>query len=96
MVCAGFQRADPLKKTFLKCPADAHHLARCLHLRRQMVVGVRKFIKRKPRKLGDHIVQGRFKGCRRIGYVNLIKGHADADLGGYSGDGIAAGLGCER
>ena len=93
MVNAGFQGADALKETFLKGAPDAHGLAGGLHLGREGVVGVGEFVEGEARHLRYDVVESRFEGGRGVRKRNLIKRHADANLGGDAGDGVAAGFG---
>ena len=92
---ADLQGTDPLQKTFFKGPADAHHFAGGLHLCRKRIVGIRKFIKRKTRELGHHVIQCRLEGSRGIGDLDLIQCHAHSDLCGNAGDRVAAGFRCQ-
>ena len=55
-VDADFQAAQGLLERFLEGAADGHHLAHRLHLRGQAVVGLREFLEREARDLGDHVV----------------------------------------
>ena len=96
MMQSDLKGTDRLEKAFLNGSADAHNLARRLHLRGERIVGVREFIKREARHLGDHIVQRRFKGRRSVGNLNLIQRHAHADLCRNTGNGITARLGRQR
>ena len=96
MANANLQGAHRLKQTLLHGATYAHHLAGSLHLGVQRIVGVGEFVKGEPGDLGDHIVQGRFKGSGGVGNRNLVQMHTHGNLGADPGNGIAAGLARQR
>ena len=93
VVYADLQRADGFQQALLNGAAHAHHLAGGLHLGAEPVVGGGELVKGEAGHFGDHIVKGRLKSGGGVGDGDLVQGHAHADLGGHSGDGVAAGLG---
>ena len=93
---ADLQRADGLEQALLERAADAHDLARGLHLRAERVGGGRELIEREARQLCDHVVQRRLERGRRVSDGDLVEVHADGDLGRDARDGIAAGLARRR
>ena len=95
MEMTGLKGADSLQQALLHRPSHAHDFAGGLHLGRESVVGIRELVKRKTGHLGDHIVKSWLKAGGCIGQHDLIQGHSDSDLGGDTGDGIAAGLGSQ-
>ena len=89
-VLARFQSSERLLQRFLESRADSHHLADRLHLRREAVICLRELFKGKARHLGDHVVDRRLKGSRRLAprnvVVKLIERVAHGKLGGNLGN----------
>ena len=92
---ADLQGTDAFQQAFLKGPAYAHHFPGGFHLGGQGIVGVGKFVEGEAGQLGHHIIQRRFKRGGGVGNLDLVQGHANADLGGDTGDGVATGLGSQ-
>ena len=63
-VDADFQAAQRLLERFLEGAAHRHHLADRLHLRRQARIGLREFLEREARDLGDHVVDAGLEATR--------------------------------
>ena len=92
------QGTDCLHQRTFKISADAHNLARRLHLRRQRPLCRNKFIKRKSRKLDNTIIQCRLKACIRFsrnGIFDFIQRIAQRDLCCNLGYRIAGRLTCQ-
>ena len=85
-----FEAAQRLLERFLEGAADRHHLAHRLHLRGQMVVGLREFFKREARDLGHHVIDRWLERSRggAAGDVvaQFVEREADSQLGGDLGD----------
>ena len=95
------QRTECLHQASLEAGADAHHFARCLHLRSQRSLGMNELVKGEPRELHHAVIQSRFK--RRIGFagyrvLNLVQRKAQCDLGRHLCNRISRCLGsqCRR
>jgi hypothetical protein len=69
---ADLEAAQRLLKRLLEGAADRHHLAHRLHLRRQVVVGLREFLEREARDLRDDVVDGRLERRRRSTSGDLV------------------------
>ncbi len=87
---ADFQPAQGFLHGLLKGAADGHDFTHGFHLRGQPVIGLRKFLKRKARDLGDHVINRRLKrrGCcaARDVVFQFIQGVAHSQLGGDLGN----------
>src|SRR5208282_276705 len=98
-VAVNLQRAQAFLQAFLERPANRHRFAHAFHLRRQRRVGLREFLERKPRYLGDDVVNARLKargGLARDVVPEFVEQVADGEFGGDFRDGKAGGLGRER
>ena len=96
---AQLERAERLHERFLERPANRHHLAHRLHLRRQRAIGAWELLECPPRHLDDDVVDCRFEGSRRqpgdvVG--NLVEVISERELGGNLRDREAGGLRRER
>jgi len=84
-VHAHFQPAQRLLERLLEGAADGHHLAHRFHLRGQAIVGLREFLKREARHLGDDVIDGRLErsGHRsaRDLVLQFVQRVADRELG---------------
>ena len=95
MIQTNFKRANRLKQALFYRPADTHNLAGGFHLRGKRVVRLCKLVKWETRHFAYHIVQGWFKGRRRICNLNFIQRHSNPDFGRHTSNGIPAGLGSQ-
>ena len=86
------QGSDGLKHRFLDGSTDAHDFASRLHLGRKSAICISELIEWEARDLGNDIVQGRLEGGDGVGDWNLVKGHADGNLGRDSSNWITRGL----
>ena len=96
---AQLERAERLHERFLERPADGHHLAHRLHLRRQRAIGARELLERPARDLDDDVVDGRFEGgWRQPGDVvgDLVEVVAERELRRNLRDRKPGGLRRER
>ena len=91
----GLERADGLEEALLKIGADAHDLARGLHLRAEGVGRVGELVEGEARELRHDVVEARLDGGGAARDRDLLQRHAERDLRGDAGDRIAAGLGGE-
>ena len=67
-VHADFQAAQGFLERLLESTAHGHDFAHRLHLGGQARIGLREFLEREARHLGDHVVDGRLergRGWRR-------------------------------
>ena len=78
--------------SLLKACADAHYLARCLHLRTKLTLCINELIKRPLGQLAHDVVDSRLVagiGLARNGILDLVKCKADSYLRCYLCDRIA-------
>ena len=94
MADAGFKAAHTLEDTFLQCAANAHYLARCLHLCSQQIAGRGELIKRETREFCNDIIKRGLHSRRTTGNRNVLKRHSEGDFCCHPGNGIAAGFAC--
>ena len=85
--------ADGLEQTLFDVGADAHDLARGLHLSAEGVRRGGKLVEGETGKLCNNVVKPGLKGGCGVGNGDIFQSHTHGDLGGHAGDGIAAGLG---
>ena len=91
--------AHGLHDRHLEGGADRHHLARRLHARAQLALGVEELIERPLGELDHDVVDGRLEAGEGLAgdvVLDLVQRIAEGDLGGDFGDGIARRLGRER
>ena len=97
---AGFEATQRFLQRFLLGAADGHHFTHRLHLRSQAIIGLREFLERKARDLGDHVVNRRFERSRSLAtgdfVLQFVQCVAHSQLGGDLGDREASGLGGQR
>ena len=86
---ARLERPHGLQERLLHRAAHGHDFARGLHLRTQLVRGVRELVEREAGDLRHHVVQRRFERGRGVGDADFVEGHAHGDLGAHPRDGIA-------
>ena len=72
-VDADLEPAQRLLQRLLERAADRHHLADRLHLRGQAVVGLREFLEREARHLGDDVVDRRLERRRRRAAGDVVR-----------------------
>ncbi len=99
-VGADLEPAQRFLQRLLERAADGHDLADGLHLRRQAVGGLRKFLEGEPRHLRHDVVDGRLeRGRRRAArdlVLELVERVADRELGRHLRDREARRLRGER
>ena len=99
-VGANFEAAQRLLERLLEGAADRHDLAHRLHLRGQVVVGLRELLEREARNLGDDVVDRGLEARRRRPARDLVAQFvervADGKLGGDLGDREAGRLRRQR
>ena len=93
---ARLQRTNRLQQRLLHRAADRHHLARGLHLRTQLVRGVRELVEREARHLRHHVVQRRLERRRRVGDADLVEGQTHGDLRTHARNRVARSLRRQR
>ena len=93
VVHADLQRADALQEGLLQRGADAHDLARGLHLSAKEIGGGGELVEGEAGELGDHVVKTGLKCRVGVGDLDLLQRHADGDLCRDARDGIAGCLG---
>ena len=86
------QRTHRLQQRLLHRAADRHHLARGLHLRAQLVRGVRKLVEREAGHLRHHVVQRRLERRRRVGDADFVERQPHGDLRTHTRNRVARGL----
>ena len=95
-----FQTAQGFLQRLLEGAANRHDLADRLHLRRQRVIGLRKFFEGETWHFGDNVVDRRLERGGRLATGDvirqLIQRVADRQLGGNLGDRKTGGLGGQR
>ena len=70
VAAANLQRAQALLPALLERPANGHRFAHAFHLRSERGVGLREFLERKPRNLGDDVINARLEA--RGGFVRDV------------------------
>ena len=99
-VHTNLEAAQRFLERLLEGPAHCHHLAYGLHLGGQAGISGRKFLERKTRNLGHHIVNAGFKTRRRCTardvIAQLVQRVAHGQLGCDLGDRKARGFGGQR
>ena len=73
VVYADLKRTDALEQALLKVSTDAHDLARCLHLRAEVVGCGSELVEGEAGKLCDHVVKLRLKRRVGVGDLDLLK-----------------------
>ena len=96
VINADLERAHTLEKCLLEIRADAHDLARRLHLSSELIGCGRELIEGESGELRDDVVELGLECCVSVCDLDLLKCHTDCDLSSNARDRVARCLGCER